>query len=70
MFLAVEAVLFGLYLLLGVPEAHAEQYRVETVSNGDTLPIEPVMGGDRAKVRLLGIDAQSYGNRMVKATYI
>jgi endonuclease YncB( thermonuclease family) len=45
--------------------AFAELYRVVAVSDGDTLTIEPIEGGDRAKVRLHGIDApelrQPYG---------
>ena len=45
--------------------AFAEQFRVVAVSDGDTLTVEPIEGGDRAKVRLHGIDApelrQPYG---------
>jgi endonuclease YncB( thermonuclease family) len=50
--------------LISIP-AFAELYRVVAVSDGDTLTIEPIEGGDRAKVRLHGIDApelrQPYG---------
>jgi len=58
--------ILGLWLLLVIPAvAHAEQFRVVAVSDGDTLTIEPLEGGDRAKVRLHGIDApelrQPYG---------
>jgi endonuclease YncB( thermonuclease family) len=57
--------LFGFGLLLVVPVAQAEPYRVVAVSDGDTITIEPIQGGDRAKVRLHGIDApelrQPYG---------
>ena len=53
-----------LLLLISIP-ANAAQYRVVAVSDGDTITIEPVQGGDRAKVRLHGIDApelrQPYG---------
>jgi endonuclease YncB( thermonuclease family) len=45
--------------------AQAAQYRVVDVADGDTITVEPVQGGDRAKVRLHGIDApelrQPYG---------
>ena len=58
-------IFFGLCLLLVIPVAHAEQFRVVAVSDGDTLTVEPIEGGDRAKVRLHGIDApelrQPYG---------
>jgi endonuclease YncB( thermonuclease family) len=61
-----------LLLLISIP-AHAAQYRVVAVSDGDTLTIEPVQGGDRAKVRLHGIDApelrQPYG-QAVKALVV
>ena len=57
--------ILGLYLLLVIPVAQAEQFRVVAVSDGDTLTIEPLQGGNRAKVRLHGIDApelrQPYG---------
>jgi endonuclease YncB( thermonuclease family) len=58
--------ILGLWLLLVIPEvAHAEQFRVVAVSDGDTLTVEPIEGGDRGKVRLHGIDApelrQPYG---------
>lgn len=49
--------LFAFCLFLGVPVAYAEQYRVVAVSDGDTITIEPIQGGDRTKVRLHGIDA-------------
>ena len=52
-------------LLLVIQEAHASSYRVVAVSDGDTIVIEPIQGGHRAKVRLHGIDApelrQPYG---------
>jgi len=54
-----------LLLLLFAVSAHAEEYRVVAVSDGDTITVEPIHGGDRAKVRLHGIDApemnQPYG---------
>ena len=56
MFLAVEAVLFGLYLLLGVPAAYAEEYRIVAASDGGVTTIKSVMDGS-AKVRLYGIGA-------------
>ena len=60
-----QILLLVLCLLLVIPAAHAEQYRVVAVSDGDTITVEPIHGGDRAKVRLHGIDApemnQPYG---------
>ena len=57
--------LFLLCLLLVSSPAHAAQYRVVAVADGDTITVEPVQGGDRASVRLQGIDApemnQPYG---------
>lgn len=56
--------LLGFCLFWIIP-AHAEQYRVVAVSDGDTITIEPIQGGDRVKVRLHGIDSpelrQPYG---------
>lgn len=37
--------------------AHAWQARVVSVADGDTITVEPVVGGERVKVRLHGIDA-------------
>jgi endonuclease YncB( thermonuclease family) len=51
-------------LFISIP-AFAWEARGVAVSDGDTITIEPVQGGDRAKVRLHGIDApelrQPYG---------
>ena len=56
--------LLAILQLISIP-AFAEQFRVVAVSDGDTLTVEPIEGGDRAKVRLHGIDApelrQPYG---------
>ena len=51
---AVCALLFLFFL--SIP-AHAYPARVVDVHDGDTITIEPVDGGARAKVRLHGIDA-------------
>jgi len=59
-------------LLISIP-AFAELYRVVAVSDGDTLTVEPIEGGDRAKVRLHGIDApelrQPYGEAAKTFTF-
>jgi len=56
--------LLSILQLISIP-AFAEQFRVVAVSDGDAITIEPLEGGDRAKVRLHGIDApelrQPYG---------
>lgn len=58
---------FVLCLFLAVSMAHGAvpSCRAIAVSDGDTIPIEPVKGGDRSKTRLDGIDApemnQPYG---------
>ena len=57
-------ILCPILLLLSAPSL-AFEARVLSVSDGDTITIEPVQGGDRAKVRLHGIDcpetSQPYG---------
>ncbi|MCL1886215.1 MAG: thermonuclease family protein [Dehalococcoidia bacterium] len=55
-----------LYLTLAVSlPVHAYPARVVAVADGDTITIEPIQGGGRAKVRLHGIDCpekdQAYG---------
>ena len=61
----VRIFLLALCLLLVSPAAYAGEYLVVAVSDGDTITVEPLQGGDRAKVRLHGIDApelrQPYG---------
>ena len=51
-------------LVLSVPSLTWEA-RVVSVADGDTITVEPIQGGDRAKVRLHGIDCpemnQPYG---------
>ena len=46
-----------LAILLAPSSAHAWPARVVSVSDGDTITVEPPEGGDRIKVRLHGIDA-------------
>lgn len=46
-----------LCLVLLVSPCHAWQARVVAVSDGDTITVEPLTGGQRAKIRLHGIDA-------------
>ena len=49
---------FVVWLLLLLPlTAYADPYRIVEVTDGYTVVIEPVEGGDRTKVRLHGIDA-------------
>ncbi|MDR0238708.1 MAG: thermonuclease family protein [Deltaproteobacteria bacterium] len=43
-------------LVLSVP-AMAASYRIAAIVDGDTIIVEPAKGGDRATVRLYGIDA-------------
>ena len=53
------AMLFLLFLLPAI--AQAAPHRVVDVADGDTVTIEPVHGGARAKVRLHGIDCPEMG---------
>jgi endonuclease YncB( thermonuclease family) len=57
-------ILCSFLLVLSAP-AVAWEARVVNVADGDTITIEPIEGGDRAKVRLHGIDCpetkQPYG---------
>ena len=52
-------------IALSFSPALAWEARVVAVSDGDTITVEPVEGGDRIKIRLHGIDAperkQPYG---------
>lgn len=50
-------ILFLLIFLLFPMSAFAWEARVVTVSDGDTITVEPIQGGDRVKIRLHGIDA-------------
>ena len=43
--------------LLFVSPCHAWQARVVTVTDGDTITVEPLAGGQSVKIRLHGIDA-------------
>ncbi|MDR0339921.1 MAG: thermonuclease family protein [Desulfovibrio sp.] len=57
--------IFLIALLLSASPAFAWEARVVGVADGDTITVEPAVGGDRVRVRLYGIDApearQSYG---------
>ena len=59
---AGKAAFFGFFLfcLLSVP-AYAANFRVVEVTDGDTITIEQINGGKRAKVRLYGIDCPEMG---------
>ncbi len=46
----------SLILVFSSAQAFAEQVRVVRVSDGDTVHVEPVDGGERMRVRLYGID--------------
>ncbi|MDL2315472.1 thermonuclease family protein [Desulfovibrio sp. OttesenSCG-928-A18] len=62
----IRTVAFALLFCLFSPLlVHAWPARVVHVSDGDTVHVEPIQGGDRMKVRLYGIDCpesrQDYG---------
>lgn len=52
----LKIVVFIVLLLALVLEAHAWPARVVHISDGDTVQVEPVNGGDRITIRLQGID--------------
>lgn len=62
--------LLCLFLVFLSTPAFAWEARVVAVSDGDTITIEPIKGGDRSRVRLHGIDApetnQPYGQAAKK----
>jgi len=65
----IASVIYNLLVLVlsafGADLGHTELYRVVSIADGDTITVEPVQGGYRAKVRLHGIDCpelnQPYG---------